>query len=148
MITNICYNVYYMKFNFQTLLIGDFYFQHNLNTRFRDLDAFNHINNAVFLSYFEDARKCFFKRWGVNLKEKSLIVASLKIDYLRQLSHPSKCVVGQRISRLGDKSFDIFSILFLDKKQIAVATTTIVCYDFIKGKSVFLFDEIKQDFNK
>lgn len=136
-----------MNYNFQNLLIKDFHFRHDLNTRFRDLDAFRHINNAVFLSYFEDARKCFFERWGINLREKSLIVASLKIDYLKQLSHPSKCVVGQRVSRLGKKSFDILSILFFDQKQIAIATTTIVCYDFLRGKSVLLFDEIKKDFN-
>ena len=44
--------------------LDDFYFSHHINTRFRDLDAFNHVNNAVFLTYFEDARKTFFERSG------------------------------------------------------------------------------------
>ena len=127
--------------------IQDFYFQHKINTRFRDIDAFYHVNNAVFLSYFEDARKCFFERWDINLKNKSLIVASVKIDYLQQLKHPSSLIIGQKISRLGNTSFDILSVLFLGDNQISIATTSIVCYDFLKNKPVPIYDEIKRDFN-
>ena len=130
------------------LNLKDFYFQHKTHTRFRDLDAFNHINNAVFLTYFENARSFFFKRWGINIKEKSLIVASIKIDYLSQLQHPSKLIIGQKVSRVGTKSFDILSILFLKNKQICFATTTVVCYDFSNKISVPLFEEIKKDFDK
>tara|TARA_Y100001968_G_C19021146_1_gene555209 strand:- start:263 stop:661 length:399 start_codon:yes stop_codon:yes gene_type:complete len=127
--------------------VSDFYFQHTLKTRFRDLDAFNHVNNAVFLTYFEDARKTFFERWNIDFQEKSLIVASVKIDYNKQLTHPSDLLVGQKISRLGSKSFDILSVLFFDNKQICNASTTIVCYNFLEKKSVPLFEEIKKDYN-
>ena len=89
--------------------LNDFLFQHKLKTRWRDLDAFNHVNNATFLSYIEDARIVFFKRWGINFKEKSLIVAAVKIDYINQLEHPSDIIIGQKVSRIGSKSFDIQS---------------------------------------
>ena len=124
-----------------------FHFKHNIQTRFRDLDAFNHVNNAVFLSYFEDARKTFFERWSINLEEKSLIVASVKIDYHQQLIHPSKLIVGQKISRLGTKSFDVLSVLFCNDTQISIATSTIVCYNFLQQATVPLFEEIKKDYN-
>jgi len=127
--------------------VEDFYFKHQLNTRFRDIDAFKHVNNAVFLTYFEDARKTFFERWNINLEEKSLIVASVKIDYYKQLRHPSKLTVGQKISRLGTTSFDVLSVLFCNNTQISSAITTIVCYDFTQNKSVPLFKEIKQDYS-
>lgn len=129
------------------LNLKDFNFKYNIQTRFRDLDAFNHVNNAVFLSYFEDARKSFFERWNINFTERSLIVASIKIDYLIQLKHPSDLIVGQKISRLGSKSFDILSILFQDNEQICTATTTIVCYNFLDKKTIPLFEEIKNDYN-
>ena len=45
----------------KTCKIEDFKFQHKLNTRWKDLDAFRHINNAVFLSYIEDARIVLLK---------------------------------------------------------------------------------------
>ena len=47
----------------KTCKIEDYKFQHKLNTRWKDLDAFRHINNAVFLSYIEDARIVLLKRW-------------------------------------------------------------------------------------
>ena len=130
------------------LKINDFYFTHEIQTRFRDIDAFKHVNNAVFFSYFEDARRSFFERWHINLNEKSLIVASVKIDYIKQITHPSNCIIGQRVSRLGKTSFDILSILFCNDKQASISTTTIVCYDFLKNKSIPLYPEIINDFNK
>ena len=127
--------------------IDDFTFKHKIKTRFKDLDAFHHVNNATFLSYIEDARMLFFKRWNMNTKEKSLIVASITIDYISQLHHPSKFIIGQKISRLGTKSFDILSVIFLDKKPICCSTVTIVCYNFISKQTAPLFQEIKEDFN-
>ena len=35
--------------------LSDFPFNHNLKSRLRDLDSFQHINNATILSYMEDA---------------------------------------------------------------------------------------------
>ena len=57
--------------------LEDYKFQHTLQTRWKDLDAFRHINNAVFLSYIEDARIILLKRWIINYDKKSLIVASV-----------------------------------------------------------------------
>ena len=129
--------------------LEDFTFHHKTKTRWIDLDAFRHVNNATFLSYIEDARITFFKRWGIDLKEKSLIVASAKVDYIRQLKHPSKIIIGQKVSRLGIKSFDILSVIFIegDNNPICSSTITSVCYNFILKKTVLLFDEIKQDYN-
>ena len=129
--------------------IDDFTFKHFIKTRWRDLDAFRHVNNATFLSYIEDARILFFKRWEINLKQKSLIVASVKIDYINQLEHPSNIIVCQKISRIGTKSFDINSAIFLENnlKVVCQSTVTSVCYDFIENKSVPVFDEIKNDYN-
>ena len=132
------------------LTLNDFTFQHPLNTRWRDLDAFRHVNNATFLSYIEDARILFFKRWSINLKEKSLIVASVKIDYINQLEHPSNIIIGQKVSRIGTKSFDIQSAIFKedDEKLICRSIVTSVCFDFIHSKTVNLFPEIINDYNK
>ena len=136
-----------MQIDLKKIKINDFYFQHKIKTRFRDLDAFKHVNNATFLSYLEDSRILFFKRWGINFKEKSLIVASIKIDYINQVTHPSELIICQKISRIGNKSFDNFSVIFSEEKIVCAATITIVCYDFISKKTVAVYDEIKKDIN-
>lgn len=129
--------------------ISDFKFQHSLKTRWRDSDAFRHINNAVYLSYIEDARIELLRRWKITQDGKSVIVASVKIDYYKQLIHSTKLIVGQRVSRIGNKSFDITSIVF-DKKthnNICKSIITIVCFDFNLNQTVPVYEKIKNDYN-
>ena len=130
--------------------IENFPFLYELNTRWKDMDTFGHVNNAVFLTYIEDARISFFRRWKLNNREKSIIMASIKIDYLRQVSHPSNLVVGQRISRLGKTSFDIHSVLFIQNEPQAAAGAVVsaVCFDYEANKSVPVYPEIKADFQQ
>ena len=128
--------------------ITDYPQHYELKTRWKDIDSFGHVNNAVFLTYIEDARIMYFKRWNVTEKKRSLIVASIKIDYLRQIVHPSDLIVGQKISRIGNSSFDIQSAIFLnnDSKPAANSVVSCVCFDYQQNKSVPVYDEIKADF--
>ena len=128
--------------------LSDFPFHYELQTRWKDLDAFGHVNNAVFLSYIEDARITFFKRWNLCNENRSIIMASAKIDYLRQIDHPSQLIVGERISRIGRKSFDIESAVFIKDEADAVATSMVicVCFDYEQNESVPVYPEIVEDF--
>lgn len=129
--------------------ITDYPHHYELKTRWRDIDLFGHVNNAVFLTYIEDARIMYFKRWNVTEKKRSLIVASIKIDYLRQIEHPSDLIVGQKLSRIGNSSFDIQSTLFIkgQSKPAARSVVISVCFDYKQNKSVPVYDEITADFH-
>ena len=63
-----------------------FPFHYKLKTRWKDMDAFGHMNNAVFLTYFEDARIALFDRWNLQPHGKSLIVAKIVINYYNSYS--------------------------------------------------------------
>jgi len=128
--------------------ITDYPNHYEFKTRWKDMDLFGHVNNAVFLTYIEDARIMYFKRWNITEKKRSLIVASIKIDYLRQIEHPSNLIVGQKVSRIGNSSFDIQSAIFLnnDPKPVANSVVSCVCFDYEQSKSVPVYDEIKADF--
>ena len=128
--------------------LEDFLFHHNIQTRWKDMDSFGHINNAVYLTYIEDARTTLFKRWNLNRQNNSVIVASLKIDYFTQIKHPSKLIIGSKISRIGNSSFDIQSAIFIDglKKPAALSLVICVCYDYENGQSVTVYDKIRNDF--
>tara|TARA_Y100001970_G_scaffold246778_1_gene314975 strand:+ start:125 stop:547 length:423 start_codon:yes stop_codon:yes gene_type:complete len=122
-----------------------------MNTRWRDLDSFQHVNNAVFATYIENARSTLFDRWKIRYDGigKSLILVSLKIDYKKEMLHPSSFSIYQKISRIGNTSFDIESAIFIDSIDIpiAVSTATCVCYDFSNKTPVKVFKEIIDDFN-
>ena len=102
-----------------------------------------HINNAMYLTYYESARVDLFK--NCNFKEIPFIVASIKIDFLKQLHHPSKLYIGNKIDRIGKTSFDIKSAIFSNNDNSACSTAIITCvsYDYIKKIPILVPIEIK-----
>ena len=113
------------------------------------MDSFKHINNALYLTYLEDARIDLFKRWNLNDSNKSIIVASIKINYYKQIRHPSNLIVGQKISRIGTKSFDIESSIYSNNLNEFASSSivTCVCYNFNDNVSVPVYKEIVLDLN-
>ena len=130
--------------------IENFPFLYDLNTRWKDMDSFGHVNNAVFLTYIEDARISFFKRWSLDDQKRSIIMVSVKMDYHQQVRHPSSLIVGQRISLIGKTSFDIQAAIFIkdDPSPAASAVITCVCFDYEQNKSVSVYSEIISDFQQ
>ena len=43
-------------------MLTGFRFRHEVELRFRDLDALGHVNNAVFLTYLESARMAWWMK--------------------------------------------------------------------------------------
>ena len=131
-------------------ILKDYPLHVELQTRWRDLDAFGHVNNAVFATYIENARGVLFKKWNLPFDGtgQSLIVASITINYYQQLKHPTDIVIGQKISRIGNSSFDVESALFNKNDQlrpIATSKVIVVCFDFEKQKSIPVFEQIIED---
>ena len=131
-------------------VLSDYPLHVEIQTRWRDLDAFGHVNNAVFATYIETARGTLFKKWNLPFdgKGQSLIVASITINYHQQLKHPTDIIIGQKISRIGNSSFDVESALF-DKNNkidpIATSKVIVVCFDFDQQKSLPVFKQIIEE---
>ena len=96
------------------------------------MDSMGHINNSTYLTYYESARVDLFKQY--NYKKIPFIVASIKVNYLKQLHHPSILHIGNKINKIGNTSFDIKSAIFNNNEQSASSTAIITCvsYDYIK----------------
>jgi len=77
-----------------------------IEIRWRDLDAFEHVNHVVFLTYLEEVRD----EWlGRSLGDPSLVweyvVARIEIDYRRELTLADDAVVAVcTLDRIGTKS--------------------------------------------
>ena len=127
--------------------LANYPFHHDVTTRWKDLDAFRHVNNAVFLTYIEDGRIILLNRWNINYGKRSLIVASVKIDYIKQVQHPSSLKIGQRVSRIGTKSFDIESAIFHKDDLVCLSTITSVAFNFELNQTIKVYKEIIDDFN-
>ena len=100
---------------------------------FRDLDAFGHVNNGVYLTYIENARIGYVRDvLGIDSLEGLLmIVASVKIDFRSRANLGDTLEVGARSTRVGTKSFDLdHQIRAQDGRVVAEAQTTLVAFDY------------------
>ncbi|TCZ83369.1 thioesterase family protein [Lysobacter sp. N42] len=80
-----------------------------LSVRWRDLDAFNHVNNSKYLSYLEEARL----RWMLTIPGMGLdddvapVVAASNLNYRRPIEWPGDVVIELFVERLGNTSLTI-----------------------------------------
>ena len=77
--------------------------------RWRDLDAFNHVNNSTFMTYLEEARIRWFDTLGEAwaTPEAVPLLAAVQMNYRRPIPYPSKIVVELSAGRLGTSSATI-----------------------------------------
>jgi acyl-CoA thioester hydrolase len=115
---------------------GDFV--HVERVRFRDLDPMGHVNNAVFLTYLEQARVAFFSEMGAatGLEEMNMIVARVEIDFRAPVRLGQEVEISVRASRFGTKSFDLEYELRTDGELVAEAKSVQVAYDYDRRKPV------------
>jgi len=106
--------------------------------RFRDADVLGHVNNAVYLTYLEEARVAYLSRvLGLTKpSDYAVVVARIEIDYKSAAYTDEELVIGTRVTRLGGASFDMdYSIV--EKKTgrlVAQAKSVMVGYDHKAGK--------------
>jgi acyl-CoA thioester hydrolase len=106
---------------------------------FRDLDAFGHVNNAVYLTYIENARIGYVRDvLGIeSLEGLLLIVASVKIDFRSRSNLGETLQIGARTTRVGTKSFDLeHEIRSQDARLVADVQTTLVAFDYESDRTM------------
>ena len=80
-----------------------------LTVRWRDLDAFNHVNNSVFLTYLEEARLQWLKDVpGPWFDAHAMpVLAASTLNYRRPIEWPASLHVELRCIRLGSSSLTL-----------------------------------------
>jgi acyl-CoA thioester hydrolase len=118
-----------------------FQYSTTIQLRWKDIDQFGHVNNAVYLTYFETARYYYNRdvnQWDWN--QDQYIIASIKVDYLRPIFYPGDIKVFLRIGDIGDKSFVFHYAITFEKNGIeklaATGQSTQVFYDIRNQKTI------------
>lgn len=100
------------------------------DVQFRDLDTNAHVNNAVYVSYLEQARAEYFADViGVSLTDAEVVLAQLTIEYEAPIAFEETVTVYTRIPDLGETSFPMENIIETDDGRAATAELTIVPFD-------------------
>ena len=84
-------------------------FRMPLELRWRDLDAFNHVNNSNFLTYLEESRIRWFDSWGGEWVSDAIapLLAAVQLNYRLPIPYPSKVAVELYAQRVGSTSMTI-----------------------------------------
>ena len=112
-------------------------FVHEETVRFSELDGMGHVNNAVFLTYLEQARLSWFGRFADDepMPLRDVILARTEIDFRSPLVFGETVSIGVRPSRLGTKSFELEYELRVGERLVAEAKSVIVGFDYEAGRS-------------
>jgi acyl-CoA thioester hydrolase len=118
-----------------------FLFQSPIHIRWADIDALQHVNNAVYLSYFEQARIDYFREVvGWDWDRVGMILASNTVHYHKPLFPRDKAVVWMRSSRLGNKSFEMEYLVIRQKdgqeELLTTAKAVLVAYDYRNDQTI------------
>lgn len=84
-------------------------FRMSIAPRWRDLDAFNHVNNSNFLTYLEEARIRWFASWGGEWVNDTIapLLAAVQLNYRMPIPYPMDVAVELFAERIGNTSLTI-----------------------------------------
>jgi acyl-CoA thioester hydrolase len=121
--------------------ISDYKYKTPIAIRFSDIDAVGHVNNAIYLTYFEVARLNYWKEiisW--NLRENGVIVGRSEVNYLKPITLEDEIACYVRTTRIGNSSFDMMHLLVRitpNGEEICTTGKTVcISYDYSLNKSV------------
>jgi acyl-CoA thioester hydrolase len=114
--------------------------------RWSDLDEMRHVNNAVYLTYFEQGRINYFAQGvGWDWRQTGMIQARAEIDYLVPLFLQDNAYLYIRMAKLGSKSMTLEHLIIDEKSEanpggkdrlIAKGTVILVAYDYKTQSSI------------
>lgn len=137
-------------------------FSHRLEVRFRDCDPLGHVNNAVYLTYLEQARFFHWRAlWGASgeaprpgerggsppqgVDVPGVILARAEIDYRRPAKYGDTLDIRLGIAGFGRTSFTYeYEIVHAGGDLIANARTIIVSFDYAAGRPVPIPEAMRQ----
>ena len=122
-------------------------YETEIEVRFADLDAYGHVNNAVFFTYMEIARTKLLRDKFIAWQKRDLLflVVRAECDYQQPITFSDRVFVSLEIDRIGRSSFDLTYRLHNGAgRDFATARTVMVCFDAGAGTTVPVPDEFCQ----
>jgi acyl-CoA thioester hydrolase len=115
-----------------------------------EMDAFGHVNNAVYIRYLESGRVAYFMQLGLIefLQQTSIspILHSIQCRYRAAVTYPDIVVVGTRISAVAEDRVT-FQHRIVSQRLNRVAAEgegIVVAFDYRTGQKAALPDEVRR----
>ena len=107
-------------------------FTYDVAVRWSDMDAFGHVNNARFLTLYEEARVAMFfvgaRAQGLTSFEDGIVISRHEVDYLRPVDYGESVRIELWVSELRAASFTVAYELF--DEDVLASRARSVCVPF------------------
>lgn len=131
--------------------LPEYTFKHKIpvQIRFSDIDLLGHVNNAVYLNYFDMAKTKYFETVNGSVADWSrsdVVVANVNIDFFSPIFLNDEIVVKTKVIRTGIKSLDMIQQIE-EVRTGAIKTlcrTVMVGFDVPSNKSKPISEEWKK----
>ena len=105
--------------------IREYPHQVEIDVAWGDMDAFQHVNNTVYLRYFETSRIAFFRELGVmgEMKDGGIgpILGKVSCTFTFPLTFPDRVVVGLKVGSFESDRFLLHHLVWSSKHQRCAA---------------------------
>ena len=138
-----------MEENAKPSALADYEVVIRLPIQWGDLDLYGHVNNVVYLKWFEAARAAYALRVGVEIlsRERGVgaILASITCNYRRPLAYPGEVLSAVRVTRVSVGSVTLDYLVVEAKTGVPAADgkCDVVLYDYAAGQPVPVPDRIR-----
>ena len=95
-----------------------------ITTRWHDNDAYGHVNNVTYYSFFDTAVNTYLiEQGGLDIHDGEVVgfVVSSACDYFASIAFPECIEVGLRVGKLGNSSVQYELAVFKASEQEACA---------------------------
>src|SRR3978361_1144714 len=130
--------------------LDDYPYRISDNVRFGDLDPNQHVNNAVYATYFETGRVTLMKDDSFGLIPPGLawIMVRLDMHFRAELKWPGTIETGLGVSKFGRTSVTFEQVVFSEDRCVASAQSVAVLIDDATRKPTPLTEEIVAHFQR
>ena len=113
-----------------------------------DMDAFQHVNNTVFLRWFESARIAYFEKVGMptgaGTTAPGPILARATVDFLKPVTFPDRVRARARVAKVGTTSFTMLYQAVSEKRGVvAEGEGIVVMFDYGKQQKAPVDDALR-----
>lgn len=105
--------------------------------RYADTDRQGHVNNAVFVTFFETGRVEILcdPDYPLMSSGSEFVIASINLAFKGEIHWPGEVKIGSYIKKLGNSSIHIGQVLFQAERCVAEADSVAVQIDQATHKS-------------
>lgn len=118
-----------------------------VDVRFRDMDSMGHVNNAVFFTYFENARIAYWKAVPAIRTRRALdyILARAECDFRSPVTLEDELTCHIRVGSFGRTSFTFEYLLREERtgRVVAEGRTVQAIYDYAARRTRPIDDGLK-----